>query len=649
MKKLFVLLLLSYSLEPAAQTLFHFGKDTVTADDFLRAYQKNNSGPRSEKAFLEYFDLYLTSRLKIAEAKRLGLDQLPQMKSDMQNLRQQLLPAYLVDKSAISQKAEEAFERSKKEIRIAHIFIGNESGKEEARKKAETVYAELKKAGKNIFSELAAKYSDDPAAKNNGGEIGWITVFSLPYEIENLVYNTPKGKTSGIFESKAGFHIIKNMEERKPSGRMKAAQVLLAFPPAATEEMKMGIKNRADSIYNRLKKGDDFTLMVQQFSNDVISSASNGMIPEFGIGDYHPAFEQAAFALSKDGDFSKPVLTPHGYHIIKRLERIPVEKNKTPEIIERYVQQVELSDRMEALKNEQHKSLVQKIKINGPHFNLNEVELFTKNRLENKPAATGVKIKDNSVLMSFSDPANTIKKDFTAADFIGYAEVFRFKSDGSGMKSFDVLWEDFMEESVRSFYENNLEVFNPAFRNQLQEFNDGNLFFEVMQKMVWGPSQTDTIEQLQFFAKNRNKYTWKPSADAVIFYASDATIANEFLKDLQKQPAEWSQFVTDHSMHVAADSGRFEFENLPGISKNIKEGMITAPVINDADKSATFAYIIKVYPNQTPRSFEEAKGLVISDFQDEKDKQWIEQLKQNYPVTVNRSLWESMLKEKKWK
>src|SRR5215212_9703222 len=100
MKKLLAVLLVLASFSAPAQTLLHYGNDSVSVKDFLRAYNKNNTGVRSEKAFRDYLNLYIASRLKIKEAKERGYDTLPQMVADLDNLRQQILPAYLNDKES---------------------------------------------------------------------------------------------------------------------------------------------------------------------------------------------------------------------------------------------------------------------------------------------------------------------------------------------------------------------------------------------------------------------------------------------------------------------------------------------------------------------------------------------------------------------
>ncbi len=83
-------LLLLISISASSQTLFTYGKGKVTVQQFLDAYNKNNTNTiKNSKAIQEYLDLYISSRLKIAEAKSLSYDTLPQLVTDLENLRAQ--------------------------------------------------------------------------------------------------------------------------------------------------------------------------------------------------------------------------------------------------------------------------------------------------------------------------------------------------------------------------------------------------------------------------------------------------------------------------------------------------------------------------------------------------------------------------------
>ena len=93
---------------------------------------------------------------------------------------------------------------------------------------------------------------------------------------------------------------------------------------------------------------------------------------------------------------------------------------------------------------------------------------------------------------------------------------------------------------------------------------------------------------------------------------------------------------------VQADSGRFELKQIPGHSP-IVAGRFTEPVLSP-DKSYQCAYIIREYTKSSPRTFDEARGLVLNDYQNELENNWITALKKLYPVTINESVFKTLPK-----
>lgn len=642
MKKLIAFALLWASFSATAQTLFHYGKDSVSVNEFLKAYQKNNTGVKTEKAFLDYLDLYIASRLKIAEARSKGYDTLPQIVTDLESLRQQILPSYLTDKESTQKLVKEAFARSQKDIHLAHIFIAARGADTlEARKTVAELQADLKKG--KPFADLAQKYSDDPSSKTNGGDMGYITVFNLPYELENLAYSTPVGKTSPLYRSKAGYHIFKNLGERKTLGRMKAAEILLAFPPDADEASKSAVKKLADSLYNRILKGDDFGKLASQFSNDMVSGASNGQMQEFGTGDYDPVFEKTVFSLSKDGDVTAPFLTPYGYHIVKRISKVAIPSQPSTTALAAMQAKVEQSDRINTTKSLLAKKIMKDARFKKAVFSNTELWAYSDSVFNHQSPKSALQLTSASTLFTVG------KQNITVNDWINYAQNFRFMADGSGIKPYAQVMDEFIDASAIDYYQRHLEDYNDDFRQQINEFRDGNLFFEIMQREVWGPAQNDSAALVSYYNAHKNKYNWKQSADAVIFYANDLASANELAAELKKAPSQWRSLVSDRSEKIAADSSRFELEQLPNPAHvSITPGTITAPLVNKADNTASFAYILKYYPETEPRNFADAKGLVITDYQSQLEKDWLEKLKKKYPVVMNQKALEELKKTKRY-
>lgn len=644
MKKLVTAFCLLISFSLSAQTIFRYGNDSVSVKEFLKAYNKNKTDVKTEQAFRDYLDLYIASRLKIKEARERGYDTLPQMVSDLDNLRQQILPNYLTDKESVNKLVDEAYNRSLKDIHLAHIFISFQQNgifdTVTALKKLAEAQEKLKTG--SDFSAVAKQYSDDPSAKQNGGDLDWITVFSLPYGLETLAYSTPVGKISSVYKSKAGYHIFKNLAERRDPGRIKADQILIAFPPGADASVKNASKKLADSIYNRLLKGDDFGKLASQFSNDVISAAANGEMMEFGVGEYDPVFEHTVYALQKNV-VGKPFLTSHGYHIVKLVGKTPAAAKTDAKAMETLRSKVEQSDRIASIKSVLANKILKEAGYKKAPVNNSELWAFSDSILNYQKLNMPVQITGASDLIQIGE------KKFQVSDWITYAQTFRYKPDGSGIKPYAQLWDEFVEAMALNYYQANLENYNEEFKDQINEFKDGNLFFEIMQREVWGPAQSDSTALASYFEKNRSKYNWKPSVDAVIFYAGDMATAKTFGNELKKSPSSWNDLISKYEEKIAADSSRFELAQIPNPTKqSLQPGTITSPLLNKADNTASFAYIIRNHNNTDPRNFADARGLVINDYQIDLEKNWVEQLKKKYPVVISEKELNELIREKKY-
>ena len=197
-----------------AQTLFTYGSQSVSKDDFLKAYQKNNNNNKpTDQAYRDYLELYIRYKLKVQAAYDFRLDTLATQRKELASFRKQIADGYMNDPASLDALVNEAYERSVKDIHLPHIFIAlpkipSPADTLKAYQKIMSAYEALKN-GKD-FGETAALYSDDASAKKNHGDIGWITVFTLPYELETLAYSTAPAAFSAPYRSKGGYHIFKN-------------------------------------------------------------------------------------------------------------------------------------------------------------------------------------------------------------------------------------------------------------------------------------------------------------------------------------------------------------------------------------------------------------------------------------------------------
>jgi peptidyl-prolyl cis-trans isomerase SurA len=166
-----------------------------------------------------------------------------------------------------------------------------------------------------------------------------------------------------------------------------------------------------------------------------------------------------------------------------------------------------------------------------------------------------------------------------------------------------------------------------------------------MERTIWSKAPGDSIGLANYYQKHQSKYKWQPSSVAIIFNCADTAVAKEAWRLMKNDPSKWKDHMESFGGTALADSGRFEYAQLPiDNPEQIKAGNCTPVMTNANDGSSSFCYIIKVIPQQDQRSFEEAKGLVINDYQILLEDQWLAQLKKKYPVLVNEQTLKSLLK-----
>ena len=404
MKRLFLFILLAVITSGVySQTLFTYGTNAVDKTEFLRAYNKNKTAV-SDKAMAlrEYLDLYIKFKLKVKAAKEMRIDTLASLANDLQNFRTQIEESYLNDESQVSALTEQAFERSQKDIHVAYKFYSSKD------------YSD------SISADKAHK-----AGHLNWTDVGYVTVFTLPYDFENIIYSLKPGEESKLFRGKNGFYVFKNIDERKAVGKIKAAQILIALPDGAKEDDKIEARKLADSIYHAIQHGSDFAELAKQFSNDKMTYQSGGIMPEFGVGKYDPQFENIVFAIQKDGDVTPPLETKFGYHIIKRISRSEIPQDKTNDSYLFLLKQEVLQDsRITAAKEKFVKDILKKLNFKkNAAIKQSQLWALTDSAIISNKKITFPNLNNNTVLFSFNN------QNLKVSDWIDFLKNYRTTSN----------------------------------------------------------------------------------------------------------------------------------------------------------------------------------------------------------------------------
>jgi peptidyl-prolyl cis-trans isomerase SurA len=641
MKKFYLLSVIVFGVVASkAQNVFTYGNNAVSKDEFLRAYNKNSTPVSDkEKSLREYLELYSNFKLKVKAAEELRLDTLTQIQYDIENFRHQVEENYMNDEKGMALLMNEAFIRSQKDLHVVHFSVrvdadSNPTDSIKAYKSIQAAQEELS-AGENNFLSVAGK---------NGlkfGDLGFVTAFSLPYEYENIVYALKPGEVSKVYRSKKAWHIFRLVEERKSIGKWKVAQVLFSFPPTATEEEKKPVRQKADSVYNLLKNGADFSKIAKENSDDKLTYMTGGEMPEFGTGKYNYEFENEVFKLTANGDLTKPFATEFGIHIVKRLGFTATASEKENAALQfELKQKIQQDARINNAKEKFAKEIISSIGFKKS-IGVKDADLFR--------FADSVS-KDLSADRSRNFPVSkktiaTIKNEtLKGSDWLKFIREYKSNPEQYKGESNAEMWNKFTILSALEYYKKHLEEYNTDFRFQMKEFKEGNMLFEIMERNVWSKAASDSIGLLNHYNANKPNYKWAASADVLIFNCSNEKVAGEAMATLIKG-TDWKELTEESNGSIQSDSGRYELTQITNDSLNkttpVKNNF--SPVIKNTDGTATFVKYINLYPADQQRSFEEARGLVINDYQNVLEKKWLEALHKKYPVKINEAIVKQLL------
>jgi peptidyl-prolyl cis-trans isomerase SurA len=637
MRNILFFLLMVAATGSQAQTLFTYGTHKVDKKEFWRAFSKNNNGATDEKSVRDYLDLFVRFKLKVQAAKDAKLDTLPNIQNDIAAFRAQMIEQYMRNQGSNKELVNEAIERSATELEIAHVYVGYDNDTSKAKTAIDKAYAQLQTGAD--FSATSKTYSTNEYVKSTAGYIGYVSVFSLPYDLENAIYATAPGSFTKPVAGKSGYHILKVISKRATAGKMKAAQILVALPANATPEEIAAARTKAEMIYGLAKQGDAFDKLAQTYSDDKLSFQNGGELPEFGFTKYDAAFSNAAFGLKKNGDISSPTQTVSGFHIIKRLELKPAATDKNDAaLVQEFNEKVNTDARINVAIAKQREQILKSSNYKALPYNEKELWIITDTLLKAKNYVAIYKANQQKPLFQLGT------KVYSVADWLKYVKSLQTASS-LWQSNYKQLMKQFTETSAEQYYKDRLENINEEVGFQIKEFREGSMLFEIMERKIWSVAPADSAGLVAYYNRNKQKYTWQPSVNAIVFNCADTAVANRALEMMKKDPLKWKDHMEVLGGTALADSSRFELNQLP-VAEGTKftAGQFTPVVTNQNDGSASFCYILKVYDNKDQRTYDEAKGLVINDYQMEMEEKWISQLKKKYPVKVNEAVVKSMVK-----
>ncbi|WP_320814461.1 peptidylprolyl isomerase [Flavobacterium sp.] len=624
------------------KALFTIDSTSYYSDEFIRVYNKNLDLVKddSQKDLDKYLELFVGYKLKVQKAYKLGLHYNVRYQNELMSYRGQLAKNYINDSKVTNELVEEAYERINKEVKASHILIlVDESASPEDTLRAYNKVVkvqQLLKEGKN-FEEIADQYSEDPSVKENKGNLGYFSAFRMVYPFENAAFNTSVGDFSAPFRTKFGYHIVKVTDARKNRGEVTVAHIMIVKPSTPDAALQEKTKQTIEEIYQKIKQGENFESLANQFSEDKSTSGKGGVLQRFGSGQLaSEKFEEIAFSLNDKNEVSKPFQSQFGWHIVKLIEKHPVQSIQ------------EMRTELESKVRKDERSL---LITNSLAAKLRKKYSFTKNGklfLKIKKSVT-----DDFYSQTWEMPENkkelsgelvVLNKDkkLYSPSFINY--IFSQQKSNIKIKPInaliDHLFEKWMDDQLIKYYDDNLENEFVEFKNIVEEYRDGLLLFDLMEKEIWERAKTDTIGLNAYFKNNSKNYMWNNRYDIDVYSSTDEKVIGKAKSYLEKNKSIdyiKSKLNKNGAINVMVKSGLFE-ENYDILSeyKNLQQGATSIV------KKGNYYFVLKVKevkPTQE-KTIDECRGKVISDYQQYLENNWVDDLKKEFKVNVNQKVFE---------
>ncbi len=634
------LIVLSTLSSFAQKPLFKLGSHKYYTEEFEYYFSKNNDRLSKDSVAIkvnEYLELFVKFRLKVLEARQKDMHLEPDFIKEFTGYQKQLAKPYLMESKMSEALVQEVYARMLEEVKASHILlrVAEDAVPEDTLKafnKIINIKAQIT-AGAS-FDSLAVIHSEDPSAKQNKGSLGYFSAMAMVFPFEDAAYNTAVGALSNPVRTKFGYHLIKVQDRRKARGKVKVAHIMLRSKPKASPEEAQNVEAKINSIYDKLTKGASWDELCKLYSEDQNTKDKGGVLNWFGTGNLVKEFETAAFGLENKGDYSKVFQTRYGWHIVKLMDKKPVEP--LDEIRTQLESKISRDGRSKVKKTQSLQKLKKQNNFQISTNNRNTIFtafdstlIFGKWKLD---SATFI----NQVLFSLKD------NNYSTWDFAAFVlKNQRRRKNISIAKYAESLYNQFEEKSIFEFEEKNLEYSNKEYRMILQEYRDGILLFNLMEQEVWGKAVSDTTGQKEYYSKFKNKYAMKESAVVRVLSSENKETIEKVKADIDKTKKEIDKAYNSK-----------ERLTLQILDKTVEKG-------EDSDVDSNWAvgiyeyekggrhYLLQVKEIIAAgyKVMENIKGQVISDYQNHLEDQWIEGLKDKYPVKVNKATLKLVIKK----
>lgn len=625
---------LSFGQIKGKDVLFTVNNEPVFANEFIRVYNKNLDlvQDESQKDVDQYLSLFINYKLKLAEAKTLGFDKKPSYLREFESYKKQLSKNYLTDSNVTDALVKEAYDRISYDVNARHILVRIDAHEKDTTEAYNKILGLKERLLKEGFDKVKG-------SAHNGNtifveDLGYFSGFKMVYEFENAAYSTPVGDVSKPFRTQFGYHVVEVLDKRKSRGEVTVGHIMISNEQKDSAVMP---ETRIKEIYKLIQQEQDFESLAMQFSEDKSSASKGGKLTPFKSGQLASVkFENEAFNMKNIGDISEPFQSDYGWHIIKLYEKTPLEPFEDVKI--ELEQRVKRDSRSKLINSSMSKNLRKKYNVSSKNSALVYFQTLVDDSYFNKAWNIPETLKKDEQLVTIG------KKTYTYQDFANHLKASQ-KSVSEKLSPQDLInmqYDAFLDKEVLAYHEENLEFENEEFANILNEYREGLLLFDLMESKIWNAVKNDTIALKNYYEANKSKYTWPERVDAIVITSAENDYIKKAKKALENNMSVddiKEQLNTNTQQNIIVTTGLITREDQKFPKTFVfKKGISD---IYEHNKSFHVAKINEVLPEST-KSFEDAQGPVISEYQTIYEDNWLKELAAKYTININKDVLEKV-------
>ncbi len=201
------------------------------------------------------------------------------------------------------------------------------------------------------------------------------------------------------------------------------------------------------------------------------------------------------------------------------------------------------------------------------------------------------------------------------------------------------------DEEVMAYADSHIEDKYPELRNLVKEYHDGILLFDISVDRVWDKAGKDTAGLINYFEQHKDAYKWEqPRFKGFMIYARDKKTAKRAETIAKTVPADSvaktirERMNNDSVTIVRVERGLWKQGQNPAVDRF---GFKSKKAEYKADSEFPEVRAVgKVIAN--PESYTDERSKVVTDYQDQLEKEWVEELRKKHTVVLNTAVWEKL-------